>query len=137
MMAALLEHTSDIAIQAEGYGLEEVFSSAILQMDEILLPGYCQTTDHYDCNLRIQLHAEEPTMLLVDFLSEALALTYIQRALFCYVYFEELRQTELVGNFYGRWYGKLENEIKAVTFHEAYLQQDPSGKWSTPILFDL
>ena len=32
---------------------------------------------------------------------------------------------------------KLENEIKAVTFHEAHLQRDPFGKWGTRVLFDL
>ena len=136
-MSALLEHTSDVAIQAEGYSLQEVFSSALRQMDEVLLPGYCGTAEHYDSYLRIHLRGADPTVLLIDFLSEALALSYIQKTLFCYVYFEVMGRKELVGNLYGRWYGKLENEIKAVTFHEAHLHRDPSGKWGTPILFDL
>ena len=136
-MSPLLEHTSDIAIQAEGFTLEDVFSSALLQMDEVLVPGYCLPTEHYDCQLRIELRGEDPTVLLVDFLSEALALSYIQKALFCYVYFEAMSEKELAGQLYGRWYEKLENEIKAVTFHEAHLRRDPSGKWGTPVLFDL
>jgi SHS2 domain-containing protein len=136
-MAALLEHTSDIAIQAEGFSLEEVFSSALHKMGEVLLPGYCQAADHYDCKIRLQIRGEDPTVLLIDFLSEALALTYIQKALFCHVYFEKLNRKELVGDLYGRWYAKLENEIKAVTFHEAHLRRDPFGKWGTPVLFDL
>ena len=136
-MTALLQHTSDLAIQAEGYSLKEVFSSALLQMDEVLLPGHCQTAEHYDCNLRIQLRGEDTTVLLIDFLSQALALTYIQKALFCYVYFEVLGRTELVGNLYGRWYGQLEHEIKAVTFQEAHLRRDPFGKWGTPVLLSM
>ena len=136
-MTALLEHTSDIAIQAEGYSLREVFSNALRQMEDVLLPEYCQDAEHYDVHLLIHLRGEDPTVLLIDFLSEALALTYIQKALFCYAYFEVLNRNELVGNLYGRWYGKLENEIKAVTFHEAHLQRDPFGKWGTRVLFDL
>ncbi|MDX1333908.1 MAG: archease [Robiginitalea sp.] len=136
-MTALLEHTSDIAIQAEGYSLKEVFSSALRQMEDVLLPEYCQGAEHYDAHLLIHLRGADPTVLLIDFLSEALALTYIQKALFCYVYFEVLNRNELLGNLYGRWYGKLENEIKAVTFHEAHLQRDPFGKWGTRVLFDL
>ena len=136
-MSALLEHTSDIAIQAEGYSLKEVFCNALGQMNEVLLPGYCRALEHYDCHFRIQLRGEDTTVLLIDFLSETLALTYIQKALFCRVDFEGLTRKELVGNLYGRWYAKLENEIKAVTFHEAHLRRDPFGKWGTPILFDL
>ena len=136
-MSALLEHTSDIAIQAEGYSLKEVFSSALWQMNQVLLPDYCLEADHYDCTFRIYLRGEDPTVLLVDFLSEALALTYIQKALFCRVTFEVLTRRELVGDLYGRWYGQLANEIKAVTFHGAHLRQGPFGKWETPILFDL
>lgn len=136
-MSALLEHTSDIAIQAEGYSLKEVFSSALGQMNEVLLPRYCRTVEHYDCHFRIQLRGEDPTVLLIDFLSEALALTYIQKALFCRVDFEALTWKELAGNLYGRWYPQLENEIKAVTFHEAHLRRNPFGKWGTPVLFDL
>ena len=74
---------------------------------------------------------------MIDFLSEALALTYIQKAVFCYAYFEVLNRNELAGDLYGRWFGKLENEIKAVTFHEAQLRRDAFGKWATPVLFDL
>lgn len=136
-MSALLEHTSDIAIQAQGYSLKEVFSSALRQMNDILLPDYCLEADHSDCRFRIHLRGEDPTVLLVDFLSEALALTYIQKALFCSVSFEVLSRKELVGDLYGRWYGQLENEIKAVTFHGAHLRQGPFGTWETPILFDL
>lgn len=136
-MCALLEHTTEIAIQAKGYSLKEVFSSALRQMNQVLLADHCLEADHYDCRFRIHLHGEDPTVLLVDFLSEALTLTYIQKALFCGVSFEVLTRNELVGDLYGRWYGQLENEIKAVTFREAHLQRGSIGKWETPILFDL
>ncbi|MEJ2585829.1 MAG: archease [Robiginitalea sp.] len=135
-MSALLEHTSDLAIQAEGYSLEELFSNALWQMNELLLPGYCEATDHYDCHIRIQIEEEDPTVLLIEFLSEALTLTYLKKALFCYAYFEVLNQKELAGNLFGRWYGKLENEIRAVTYHEAQIRRGQDGQWGTPVLFD-
>lgn len=136
-MTALLDHTSDVAILAEGYSQKNLFSNALWQMNNVLLPGYCGGTRHYDCKMRLRLHGSDPTVLLVDFLSEALALTYIQRAIFCYVHFEVLNRTLLAGHLYGRWYKELDNEIKAVTYHEANVSQDAIGKWTSPILFDL
>lgn len=136
-MAALLEHTSDIAILAKGYRLEEVYADALRQMNEVLLPGHCEGPRHYDCQMHLCLRGEDPTALLIDFLSDVLALTYIQKAIFCEALFESLSRREVAVDLFGRWYGRLENEIKAVTYHEAHLSRDPFGKWTTPVLFDL
>lgn len=136
-MATLLAHTSDVVIQAEGYSLKELFSNGLRQMNEILLPEYCDNPRHSDCHMRFRIHDSDPTALLIDFLSEALALTYIHRAIFCHVYFDVLTQKDVGGNLFGRWYPELENEIKAVTYHEAALKRDANGKWTTPVLFDL
>lgn len=136
-MLPSLDHTSDVAIYAEGFSRRELYSNALWQMNQILLPGHCQKAEHYDCLLRVHVRAPDPTALLIDFLSEALALTYIQKALFCYTYFDVMGTTELRARLYGNWYGHVENEIKAVTYHEAHVSRDNSGRWATPVLFDL
>jgi len=136
-MTTTLDHTSDVAIFAQGFSRKELYSNALWQMNEVLLPGYCRKAKHYDCLLSLHIHAPDPSALIIDFLSEALALTYIQKALFCSVYFDELSNTELNARIYGRWYGCLENEIKAVTYHEAHVSRDQTGRWTTPVLFDL
>ena len=87
--------------------------------------------------MRVRIHGVDATGLLIDFLSETLALTYIQKALFCHVYFDLLIDTKLSARLYGRWYGHLANEIKAVTYHEANIIRDQGGRWATPVLFDL
>lgn len=132
-----LEHTSDMAIWAEGYSKKELFANALWQMSDMLLPGLCQKRAHYDCLMRVRIHAVDATALLIDFLSEALALTYIQKALFCHVYFDQLSDTKLSARLYGRWYDHLANEIKAVTYHEANITREQGGRWTTPVLFDL
>jgi SHS2 domain-containing protein len=136
-MPFTLDHTSDVAILAEGFSHRELYSNALWQMNEVLLPGHCAKAKHYDCVMRVHIHAPDPTALLIDFLSEALALTYIQKALFCHVYFDAFGNSELSARLYGRWYGCLENEIKAVTYHEANVSRDYAGRWATPVLFDL
>ena len=136
-MAGILEHTSDVAIWTEGFSKKELYANALWQMSDVLLPGHCQEIAHYDCLMRVRIHAGDATALLIDFLSEALALTYIQKAIFCYAYFDVLSDTALSARLYGRWYDHLANEIKAVTYHEANINREHGGKWATPVLFDL
>ena len=132
-----LEHTSDAAIWTEGTSKKELFADALWQMSDLLLPGHCQKIAHYDCLMRVRMQAVDDTALLIDFLSEALALTYIQKALFCHVYFDLLTDKKLSARLYGRWYDQLANEIKAVTYHEAEITRAREGRWATPVLFDL
>ena len=136
-MTVILDYTTDVTISAEGFSLKELFTNALHHMGEVLQPGYCEKATHYDSNMCIQLHAEDPTTLLIDFLSEVLALTYSQKAIYCYVYFETLTDRELAATLYGKWFGKLENEIKSCTYHEARVRQEDDGRWQTPIIFEM
>lgn len=139
-MAPMLEHMTDVAIRVEGRTPARLFAHALEEMNQILSPETCRNPRHADCFMEFEIRAPDPTALLVDFLSECLALTYIQRALFCYVHFFEIEQidpTTLRARIYGRWYKTLENEIKAVTFHGADVRQNGEGNWETTLLFDL
>jgi SHS2 domain-containing protein len=136
-MAAILERTSDIAIWAEGYSSRELYANALWQMSDLMMPGHCQKAAHYDCLMRVDIHAPNPKSLLIDFLSEALALTYIQHALFCHVYFDVLNESHLRARLYGRWFGNLEKKIRAVTYHGARITKQHGGRWGTPVVFDL
>ncbi len=139
-MAPMLEHTTDVAIRVEGTTLSRLFANALWEMNQILSPGTCLQPRHADCCMEFEIKAPDPTALLVDFLSECLALTYIQKALFCFVHFFQIEQIDpstLKARIYGRWYKTLENEIKAVTFHGADVRQNEEGNWETTLLFDL
>ncbi len=139
-MAPMLEHTTDVAIRVEGTTLSRLFANALGEMNQILSPGTCLKPRHADCFMEFEIKAPDPTALLVDFLSECLALTYIQKALFCFVHFFQIEQIDpstLKARIYGRWYKTLENEIKAVTFHGADVRQNEEGNWETTLLFDL
>lgn len=139
-MTPMLEHTTDVAIQVEGPTLSHLFANALWEMNQVLSPDVCLKPRHADCCMEFEIKAPDPTTLLVDFLSECLALTYIQKALFCFVHFFQIEQVDpstLKARIYGRWYKTLENEIKAVTFHGADVRQNPEGNWETTLLFDL
>ncbi|HSR61313.1 MAG TPA: archease [Robiginitalea sp.] len=136
-MERMLDHITDVAVRVEGSTLAELFANGLQEMNRILSPETCGDPRQADCCMELELNAPDPTALLVDFLSECLALTYIHKALFCYVHFPQLETTTVRARLYGHWFDRLENEIKAVTFHEAEVRQNREGKWETPLLFDL
>ena len=131
------EHVSDLVLHAWGTSRKEVFRSALREMNEVLKPGACDGPRHSDYCTRIELESPDAVALLVDFLSEALALSLIEKSLFCYVYFERLEERRLSARLFGRWHDGLENEIKAVTYHEAALKRNADGRWVAHILCDL
>lgn len=118
-MPATLEHISDLVLHASGISQRAVFRNALRKMNQVLKPGYCEGPRHSDCCMRIQIEAPDSAALLVDFLSEALALCLIQKTIFCYVYFDLLEERRLSARLFGRWHDGLENEIKAITYREA------------------
>ena len=132
-----VEHVTDVVLRASGVNRKEVFRNALRQMNEVLKPGSCQGPRHSDCCMRIRIESPDSVALLVDFLSEALALSLIQKTLFCYVYFDLFEEKRLSARLFGRWHHGLENEIKAVTYHEAELRKNVDGNWIANIICDL
>lgn len=132
-MKPILDHSSDVVIAVRGPNLRALFSRALKQMGRHLKPGYCGETAHFDCCKYIRLQAVDPATLLVDFLSEALTFTYVEKAIFCYVYFQRLNEQQLTAWVFGRWYASLENEIKAATFHEARVRKTPEEGWEASV----
>lgn len=113
-MPVLFKDSSKVNRWVRGYNLEELFSRALDSMNNLLYPQLCEQKRHSDCCLRLQLRAAHNKGLLEDFLSEVLAQTYIQRAIFCYASFDELDSEMLIAHIYGRWYQNLENEVYSV-----------------------
>ncbi len=136
-MPATVEHISDVVLHATGINRKTVFKNALRRMNEILKPDGCKGPRHSDCCIRMEIVAPDAVALLVDFLSEALALSLIQKTLFCYVYFDLLEERRLSARLFGRWHDGLENEIKAVTYHEAELRRNEDGRWIANIICDL
>lgn len=136
-MAQSMEHIADIGIQVRGYTLQELFKNSLKEMAQILKEGCCDGVDHYDCSMRIVISSNDTTCLLIDFLSDVLALSYIQKTLFCHVYFSELSATKVDAQLYGIWFDHFDEEIKGVTYHEAAISRNAQGCLETSIIFDL
>ncbi len=136
-MSHLVKHTADVELEVGGRTLQELFTNSLEAMCDILKEGGCKTISHFDCSVRVVVSAKDCTSLLIDFLSEVLSLSNIQKSIFCNVYFSELTENKVEAQLYGIWFDHFDREIKGVTYHEARVKKNDFNNWETHIIFDI
>jgi SHS2 domain-containing protein len=130
----LFEHTADIRLRVEASTLADLFREAMLGMFEIMRAQ--PADDAAPVRSRIEIRSADQTALLVDFLNEALSRAHIGRECFERAEFERLTEREVVADLVGRAPARFEQDVKAVTYHEAEVRQE-GGVWSTTLVFDI
>ncbi|MGB5205175.1 archease [Eudoraea sp.] len=137
MKIRFLPHTADIRMKIEGSSLEELFTAGVLGMGNILKDGFCDKNGPFVLKLKIELTAHDETCLLIDFLSEVLSSSYAEKAIFCEIKILELTTRKIRAEIHGRQAHGFDEEIKAVTYHEADVQKNNNRDWETLIIFDI
>lgn len=130
-----LEHTSDVRVRVRAATLEDLFSDGLKAMTEFLNPE--AATPAEALQRTVILDAPDVTSLFIDFLSEVLLQTYIQKAAYQQVSFQKLTPTELSATLSGFRFEAISEDIKAVTYHEAEVHQNKNGEWETLLVFDI
>lgn len=131
----ILEHTADLKIRAFGKTKQELFSNALKGMFSVL--GATVNNKQETINKRVKINSSDIDALLVDFLSEALYQSNINKEVYSRAEFEKFSDTELEAVIYGQKYEELGEEIKAVTYHGLDIRQNKSGVWEVEVLFDI
>ncbi|MCX8016188.1 MAG: archease [Patescibacteria group bacterium] len=130
----ILPHTADARLLIFGNSYAEIFQNALLGMKAILQPE----EDGEETGWRkIKIESMDPTALLVDFLSEVLYLIQTNHEIYDELKIFELTQCSLEAALKGKKFKNIKEEIKAVTYHEAYVQQKTDNKWEAMVIFDL
>jgi len=133
-----LPHIADVRVRLEADSQEELFRAALTALNRLLKKNACRKNGGRGPHGEIAIEAKDATALLVDFLSEALSAAYTEKAVYCRVYFEELTATRLRAALSGRPVRAFDEDVKAVTYHEAEVVRDEkTGLWSTFIIFDI
>lgn len=132
-----LPHTADIRILVESDTLEGLFQGSLEGMCGILWQENWPETAHKVEQVRVELRAPDMTVLLIDFLSEALTMILSRKILFRELEIVQLHERELVGLLKGFPVEGFDDDIKAVTYHEAEVIKNEEGKWETAIVFDI
>lgn len=130
-------HTADVRLKVEASTQKELFSAALLGMAQIIKKGFCRKTKAFDATQAISITSLDTTSLLIDFLSAILTYTYEKRAIFCQVEFELFSQNAILAKVFGKKANNFDEDIKAVTYHEAQIIKNQKGLWQTTIVFDI
>ncbi|GAB4327859.1 MAG: archease [Calditrichia bacterium] len=135
-----IEHTADLGLLVKGDTLAELFRAAWEGWRMLVGPsGYLPE----NLPVEFKLKAEEPEMLLVEFLSEINFRFFVKQRLV-----EKIKELNVFQKG-GIWQLQAEcffavpgdfpdftNEIKAVTFHQLKIEQK-EGWYQTRIFFDV
>jgi len=132
-----LPHVADIRINVRGDTLPELFTGTFEAMQEILKDDWKRICAHPQFNETIAISASDSTTLLVDFLSELLARSYERNVIFCRVQFIFLAEKSLEAKVSGTDVVGFDEDIKAVTYHEAQITKREDGGYETMLVFDI
>lgn len=134
----LLEHPAELRLRIYGKTLEELFINAAEAMADVLIKKE-KRKEEREKKEKIQIQSIDINSLLVDFLSEILAKSQINKAVYlvsnikCQV---SGKQTNLKAELIGYPIDHFNEDIKAVTYQDLNIQKI-DGIWQTILVFDV
>jgi SHS2 domain-containing protein len=122
-----LSHTADVKIKVYGKNLKEIVNNSLLALKSFWKPKLTKTKIEKE----IKIESNNEVNLLIDFLSEVLAETYIEKAIFVKFlpqinpdfHADKRGLYSLSGKIIGYKFIFLSKDIKAITYHQANLQK--------------
>ncbi len=134
----LQEHTTDIRLKLEASTLVELFMVAVEGMAAIIKHD---SNNHAsvgsEIHKKISITSQDNVALLIDFLSDVLSESHFEYVIFTRVEISELTNKTLSAIVYGYPVESFDEDIKAVTYHEAYVIQNASGGYESQVIFDI
>jgi SHS2 domain-containing protein len=121
----------------EGETLQELFKAGVKGMANILNENICDHSYRFNSKTRIKTNSSDYTNLLIDFLSEVLTHTYTNKTIYCKINVLSLEKYNIVADVLGVETNDLDEEIKAVTYHEAEVIRNKNNLWETCVIFDI
>lgn len=137
MKFEILPHTADVRLKVFGKTKEELFKNAALGMTQILATSPKSEPKIKSLKFKIKVKSPDINSLLVDFLSEVLYQSQINRAFFPTVKFLKFGDGELGAEIRGFKIERFNEDIKAVTYHELDIKKSPIGGFETIVIFDI
>jgi protein archease len=133
----VFEHTADIGLHAYGSTLSELFIHAAQGMESLMVSP---KQVHIQVSREVDVEGHDRVSLLIAWLNELIFLFDTDYLLFCQFEIESLTETHLKGCALGEPYDaqrhELSSAIKAVTWHEAAIEQTGDG-YKARIIFDI
>ena len=133
-----IEHTADAGMLVRGNTLISLFTNAAHGLFEMI--AVVSSIDETSI-IDIHVQAETVEALFIAWLDELNFRHETEEMFFKCAEILNLSSTELSAKVYGEPtnYDKhvVYTEIKAVTYHQLYVKQNPNGDWEARVIFDL
>jgi SHS2 domain-containing protein len=128
----ILQHTADVRLRIVAPTLDALFAEAVDALMEVMKPlsRSVSTTEE-----AISMDADDLTSLLVDFLGEILLRCHIRRQAYTVAKIS-LAESSLTATLHARRVEQFEEDVKAVTYHEADVRKGSEG-WETTLVLDV
>ncbi|MBA4746568.1 MAG: archease [Muricauda sp.] len=136
-MNGSVKYKTEIEIKILAPSLEVLLRDNLGIMNDILKKGGCDNAGHFDCQMCTEISTDNATDLLIDFLSDTLSLTYMQKILFCNVYFAELSENSISAQLYGKWLGGFDERIRGVSYLGTHVKRNEENVWESHVTFDM
>ena len=102
-----------------------------------MIPDFHPGQQNNNKTIQIELESIDLTVLLVDFLSEVLTESHMLKAILTGLAIEELAENKIKASLVANPIEEFEEDIKAVTYHEANVVQNEKGNWETMLIYDI
>lgn len=132
-----LKHTADIRVKVESDSLEGLFHTSLEAMNKVIKKTIQKGKNSKETTRKIELNAVDTTVLLIDFLSAVLTGTHTGKVIFSELEILNLSAKSIVAIVSGYPVDFFDEDIKAVTYHEAEVIQNAKGNWETLLIFDI
>ena len=135
-MYEILQHTADVRLRVTASSLQELFADALRGLMAVMHGAPVPVGAHSVRPETIELDSVDLTALLVDFLNEALVRAVVSRRAFTGASFASLGETHLSATLTSVPAASFDEEVKAVTYHEAEVRRSGEG-WTTMLVLDI
>ena len=130
-----IDHTTDIRLKLEASTLEELFLAALEGMGK-LIKHDLQPVDA-EVSEDLTVTSSDPASLLIDFLSGVLTQSHIQQVVFTRFDDFFVEDNTLSVTVCGYSVTSFDEDSKAVTYHEAYVEKTALGTYEAQVIFDI
>ena len=129
----ILEHKADLKIKVFGKTKEELFQNALLAMSDN------QKAENLgpETKREIKVSSLDLASLLVDFLSEVLYQSQVNKEVYNNIKFKKFSDTIIEGKLFGQKIERFGEDIKAATYHSLDVHQEKNGTWQATVLYDI
>ena len=133
----ILEHPSDLGIEAYGRSMEEMFMNASLGLVSVITDvfGVYQNVER-----KIMVQGLDRENLLIRWLNELLYLFHVEKLIIRDVRFTKIADRSLeavvTGELYNPARHELKLDIKAITYHQLKIEEI-DGTWTGRVFVDV